>query len=75
MDNKADMGYLFDIYTDTTFINVTASNYDEAINIIEGVLNIPKQFTKNYHLEKVTVLISGQLLNQVKLQELKNAND
>jgi hypothetical protein len=41
---------------------------------IENEINIPKEFVKNYFLEKVTVLSPDHLM-KVKQQGQKNAND
>lgn len=66
--------YLFEITTDTSILTVIAKTYNEAINKIENEINIPKEFVKNYYLEKVTVLLPA-LLEKAKQQEQKNVND
>lgn len=66
--------YLFEIATDTSTISVIAKNYTEAIDKIENEINIPKEFVKNYFLEKVTVLLPEHLA-KAKLQEQKTLND
>ena len=65
--------YLFEIATDSSIISVIAKNYKEAIEKIENEINIPKEFVKNYFLEKVTVLLPSSLL-KAELPEQKNAN-
>ncbi len=66
--------YLFEIATDTSTISVIAQNYKEAIDKIENEINIPKEFVKNYFLEKATVLLPEDLAGAT-LQEQKNVND
>ncbi len=66
--------YLFEIATDTSTISVIAQNYKEAIDKIKNEINIPKEFVKNYFLEKATVLLPEDLAGAT-LQEQKNVND
>ncbi len=63
--------YLFKIITDTSILSVIAKDYKEALDKIENEINIPKEFVKNYFIEKVTVLLPESLMT-VKQQEQKN---
>ncbi len=65
--------YLFEITTDTSTLSVIAKDYKEALDKIENKINIPKEFGKNYFIEKVTVLLP-ESLTMAKQQEQKNVN-
>jgi hypothetical protein len=67
--------YLFEITTNTSVLSVIAKDYKEALDKIENEINIPKEFIKDYYLEKVTVLLPQHLVEMAKQQEQKNVND